>query len=108
MTMTTSDKAAEKLKDELVQRFLNTGLGYRVVCDTSAPNHTTFSIKLDKEHPGDEVLVSHGIKIFLDQVSADLLRGYELDYQDGSTGGFCLKNEKVASGGSQVRGSENI
>ena len=88
--MTASDKAIKKLKDELVQRFFNTGLGYRVVADACAQNQATFGVKLDREHPGDEVLVSHDIRIFLDRVSADLLRDCELDYQDGDGGGFCL------------------
>lgn len=89
--MTTSDKAAEKLKEELLEKFVKNGLGYRVIYDTSALSQVTLSIKLDKESTGDTVMMSHGVKIILDQASADLLRDYELDYQDGPTGGFCLK-----------------
>ncbi len=100
--MTASDRAAEKLKDELLRRFLNTGLGYRVVVDTSAPEQTTIGVKLDNERPGDEVLASHGIRVFLDQLSADLLRDCELDYQDGPAGGFCLKKGKEVTANNQV------
>ncbi len=106
--MVASDKAAEKLKDELIQKFLNAALGYRVACSTSESNNATFSIKLDKERPGDEVVVSHGIRILLDPVSVALLRDYELDYLDGPTGGFYLKNEKVATGVSQIREGESV
>lgn len=106
--ITVSDKATEKLKEVLLQKFLNADLGYRVACSTSESNHATFSIKLDKERRGDVVVVSHGIRIFMDPADASSLKGYELDYLDESTCGFCLKNEKVTSGSSQTRGGEYI
>lgn len=105
--ITVSDKAAEKLDEELIQRCLDAGLGFRVVNDNHEPGHTVFSIKLDKECPGDEVVTSHGIRIFLGPADAALLENCELDYLDEPTGGFCLKNE-VATGATQVTGSEGV
>lgn len=102
MTLIASDKAAEKLKEDLVKRCLNIGLGYRVINNTAESGNATFSMELDKEHPGDEVVVLNGIRIFLDPANAALLKDYELDYLDEPSGGFRLENRKVAAG-SHVR-----
>ncbi len=97
--MTTSERAAQKLRDNLIQWCLDAGLGFRVVNDDREPAHAVFNIKLDKECPCDEVIVSHGIRIFLDPVNTTVLKDHELDYLDEPTCGFCLKNE---NGSSQV------
>ena len=106
--MTASERAVQKLEDYLIQRCLDAGLEFRVANDSHKPGHAVLSIKLDKEHPGDEVVTSHGIRIFVDPASAALLKDCELDYLDEPTGGFCLKTERMAARGSQVKGCENI
>lgn len=100
--ITASERAVEELKDGLIRKFLNEGLGYRIISHTYESGNATFSMELDKERSDDEVVASHGIRILLDPASAALLKDYELDYLDGPTGGFYLKNEKAA-GDSQVR-----
>lgn len=100
--MIASDRAVKRLRDELIKKFLNVGLGYRIVGNTRETGCTAFTIELDKERPSDEMLKLQDIRIFLDQVSADLLRGFELDYQDGPTCGFYLRSSEVATGRSQV------
>jgi len=107
MTLTVSDKAAEKLKEDLIQRCLNVGLGYRLINNTAEPGKDTFSMELDKEHPGDEVVVLNGIRVFLDPANAARLKDYELDYLDEPSGGFLLENKKVAAG-SHVRESKGL
>lgn len=107
MTLTASDKAAEKLKEDLIQRCLKVGLGYRVINNMAESGKDTFSMELDKEHPGDEVVVLNGIRIFLDPANAALLRDYELDYLDEPSGGFHLENKKVAAG-VHVRKSKRV
>jgi Fe-S cluster assembly iron-binding protein IscA len=93
--MTASERAAEKLKDELIQRYLNVGLGYRIIGNIPESGHATFNLELDKEHSGDKVVESHGIRIFIDPENVVLLKDYELDYVDGPDGGFLLRNAKV-------------
>jgi len=99
--MTASDRAVEKLKDELIKKFLDVGLGYRITGKTCEPGCITLTMELDKEQPSDEVVVSHGIKILIDHQDAALLIDYELDYIDGPNGSFCLKNEKKTNHGHQ-------
>lgn len=93
-----SDEAVKKLKEGLIQRCYDVGLGYRVVKNSDEAGHAVFGIKLDMERPDDEVVTSRGIRIFLGPADAALLKDYELDYLDEPTGGFCLRNEKEGTG----------
>ncbi len=102
--MSTSERAAQKLRDNLIQWCLDAGLGFRVVNGDDESGHPVFNIKLDKECPGDEVIVSHGIRIFLDPANAVLLKDHELDYLSEPTCGFCLET-RVAAGSSQGGGN---
>ena len=65
--MTTTEKAAQKLKNILIEKFLDVGLGFRVVGKADESGHTTFDIKPDNGCPGDEIIESYGMKVFLDQ-----------------------------------------
>ncbi len=101
--ITASKKAAQKLKDELIQKCLNVGLGYRIIGNIPESGRASLYMELDKEHSGDEVIITHGIRFFLDPANATLLKDCKLDYIDGPTGGFWLRNDKVeVSTGSQV------
>jgi Fe-S cluster assembly iron-binding protein IscA len=93
--MITTQKAAEKLRDNLVQRCVAVGLGFRLVNDNHEHSPKMFSIKVDQACPGDKVLESRGIRIYLDSASAVELENYELDYIDEPGGGFCLKNHEA-------------
>jgi Fe-S cluster assembly iron-binding protein IscA len=59
----------------------------------------TFSIKLDRQHRGDQVIESNGVKVFLDPASAARISDYQLDYQDEPDGGFFLKTAQEVKGG---------
>ena len=53
----------------------------------------------DGQGVGDKVFESNGIKIFIDPVSINYLKGAEVDYvekEDGS-GGFSIKNPQATS-----------
>ncbi len=64
--MITSEKAAEKLKDELVTRISNVGLGFRVYQDTDGVDGSKLALKLDKKNSDDETIESQGVHLFLD------------------------------------------
>jgi len=95
--ITVTERALQKLESYLIQRCLDAGLGFRVSNDSHESGHAVLSIKLDKEQPGDEVVTSHGIRIFADPASAAQLKDYALDYLDEPTGDFCLKNREDGS-----------
>jgi len=89
--MTATEKAAQKLKEILIQRFFDTGLGFRVTGNADQSSLATLDIKLDNQRPGDEVIELYGMKFFLDQSSAALLSDYELDYIEEPTRRFLIK-----------------
>jgi Fe-S cluster assembly iron-binding protein IscA len=88
--MKTTEKAVEKLKEELVTRISNVGLGFRIYQGTDGVNGSKLALKLDKKNPNDETIESHGVHLFLDPRYSAQLRDLELDYVDGPTGGFIL------------------
>jgi Fe-S cluster assembly iron-binding protein IscA len=102
-TMTATQKATEKLRDNLVQRCLDAGLGFRLIANGNSPVKGSLSIKVDHECPGDKVVQSRGIKIYLDPVSAIALEDYELDCLDEPNSGFCLKRREVGDAIPQVK-----
>jgi Fe-S cluster assembly iron-binding protein IscA len=94
--MMTSEKAIEKLKDELINRVSHIGLGFRVYKELSGAGSSRLALKLDNRSPDDETIELHGIRLFIDPHNAAQLKDLELDYIDGPTGGFILKNNKKA------------
>jgi Fe-S cluster assembly iron-binding protein IscA len=92
--MITSDKAIEKLKEELINRVSHIGLGFRVYKDLTGEGSCRLALKIDTKGPDDETIESHGIRLFIDPYNAARLKDLELDYFDGPTGGFILKDNK--------------
>ena len=94
-----STKAVTKLREQIVNSCLEAGIGFRMLVSTGESGKVTFSIKVDRQHPGDEVIESNGVKVFLDPASAARISDYQLDYQDEPGGGFFLSTmQEVKSG----------
>ena len=93
--ISASEKAVQKLRDNLIGRCIDAGLGFRVANDAREPGQMAFSIKVDHEKPGDTVVEAQGIKIFIAAAAAASLGDCELDYLGESAGGFCLKGRKL-------------
>lgn len=94
-----STKAAEQLREQLLQKFFEAGLGFRMDVSTAESGETTFSIRLDRQNRGDKVIESDGIRIFLDSSSANQISGYQLDYEDEPGSGFFLSTMKEVKSG---------
>lgn len=97
--VTANNKAAKQLREQLINKCFEVGIGFRMLVNTDESGKATFSIKLDTQHRGDEVIESNGVKVFLDPASAAQISGYQLDYQDEPDGGFFLKTRQEAKGG---------
>jgi Fe-S cluster assembly iron-binding protein IscA len=89
--VTISKEAAKSLRGQLIQKCFEVGIGFRVLVNSSKSGKATFSIKVDRQHHGDEVVNSGDVKVFLDQSSAAQLSNCQLHYRDGPDGGFFLK-----------------
>jgi Fe-S cluster assembly iron-binding protein IscA len=90
--MITSEKATEKLKEEMLNRFKKLGLGFRVYQDKEGENDSRLALKLDKINSDDEILDLQGVRLYLDPVIALKFKDLELDYIDGPSGGFIIKD----------------
>jgi Fe-S cluster assembly iron-binding protein IscA len=89
-----STKAVEQLREELLQKFFEAGLGFRIDVSTNEAGESAFSIRLDRQHQADEAMELDGIRIFLDAASAFQITGYQLDYENEPGGGFFLSTMK--------------
>jgi len=92
--LTVTSKAVEKLKQKLLHTCFAGDVGFRILVSSNESGKSVFSMKLDRQHEGDEVTELDGVKVFLDVASTALVRGYQLDYHDKPSGEFFLLREK--------------
>lgn len=97
-TVTLTEKAAKKYK-QILDEEGKTGWGLRF--GERAAGCSGFEYFLDyaeKAKPGDLVLESQGVQIYIQSKSADRLLGCVIDYVDGLQGaGFKISNPHVKS-----------
>ena len=94
ITMTAT--AAEKVKKLLTQRG-TPDIGLRIgVRGGGCSGNSYFMEFCDAESPGDEILDTDGVRLYVDLKSAVLLTGTEIDYVEGLMGaGFKFNNPNV-------------
>ncbi len=97
--VSTSDRAAIRLREELTRKCFEAGIGFRIVVGTTEPGSTSFGIKLDRQRRGDEVMESNGVKVFWDPASEAQISDCQLDYEGEADGGFFLKTMREVKGG---------
>jgi Fe-S cluster assembly iron-binding protein IscA len=96
--MTATERAAAKLKDQLIERFSATGLGYRVICLTGDHKRLVAGLQIDNQRPDDNVIeLSGGLRLFIDPDSAATFGNRELDFKSGHEKGFLLREKKTES-----------
>ena len=88
--ITASDKAIEKLRQYLIDTCFKTGLGFRIVVTMHERGEPTFTIRVDKQCRGDEVMELGNVKAFLNSTSASRIGDYQLDYIDKPDKGFVM------------------
>ena len=89
--ITASDKALNKLQEWLMQKYYETGIGFRILAVSKEFGEPRYAIKLDRQREGDKVAELNGIKFLFDPASAAAFTDYELDYLDEPGGGFVLR-----------------
>ena len=74
---------------------VNKGLRVRIARGGCSGLH--YEMELDEKKAGDAVVQREGVEFFIDQESAEQLRGATLDFRDGLTGvGFHIVNPNAA------------
>jgi len=92
-----TESAARKLRCLLDEQPDAAGKGLRVQIIKGGCSGLHYEMALDQKQAGDEVVERDGVEFFIDNESADYLRGATLDFHDGLTGaGFQIANPNAA------------
>ena len=89
--------AAEKVR-ELLDAEGNPELGLRIFVAGGGCSGLQYGMTLDESQDGDEILDTQGIRVLVDEMSAQYLMGSEIDYVDSLMGaGFTVSNPLAVS-----------
>ena len=96
MQVQVTPKAAVKAREALVKRGTPDAMLRLGVRGGGCSGNSYFMEFCDTEAPGDEIVETHGVKLFVDLKSMVLLGGTEIDYVEGLMGaGFKFNNPNV-------------
>jgi iron-sulfur cluster assembly accessory protein len=92
-----SAAAAEKVRGLLEQEG-DQALGLRVFVAGGGCSGLQYGMTLDETQEGDTVIEAEGIRVLIDEMSAQYLEGSEIDYVDSLMGaGFTVNNPNAVS-----------
>jgi len=96
--LSLSDAAATKLR-ELTKEETNPDIGLRVYVYSGGCSGYRYGMMLeDQPTPDDRVLLSNGMKVYVDDKSIPLISGSEIDYVDTLMGaGFTVNNPNAVA-----------
>ena len=89
--------AAEKVR-ELLDAEGNLELGLRIFVAGGGCSGLQYGMTLDETQDGDSVFETGGVRVLIDEMSAEYIGGSEIDYVDSLMGaGFTVNNPKAVS-----------
>jgi len=92
-----TDKAVHQLRLLLEAQTESDRKGLRVQIAKGGCSGLQYEMSLDTKKAGDSIVEKDGVEFFVDNESANHLRGATLDYRDGLTGtGFWIENPNAA------------
>ena len=92
-----TQNAAQHLRRLLGEQKQTAGKGLRVQITKGGCSGLHYEMTLDEKKAGDAVVERDGVQFFIDQQSADYLRGATLEYREGLTGaGFEFVNPNAS------------
>lgn len=96
--ITITSAAAEKVR-ELLDAEGNPELGLRIFVAGGGCSGLQYGMTLDEEQDGDTIISGgEGIRVVVDEMSAQYLSGSEIDYVDSLMGaGFTVNNPNAVS-----------
>ena len=92
-----STRAADRLKEELIQKCLDAGFGFRILIATDGNGKVLSSMKFDRQRRGDAVIDLGGVKLFSDPANVSRVKDYHLEYLDYPDSGFFLVKQKAVA-----------
>lgn len=93
-----SDRAVRRIK-ELTERPEHQGLTLRLAVNGGGCSGFAYGFSFDNQTNADDVVIEKGgVKVLVDEISLDYLRGAEIDYADEMIGAaFTVRNPNAAS-----------
>jgi iron-sulfur cluster assembly accessory protein len=89
--------AAEKVR-ELLDAESNPALGLRIFVAGGGCSGLQYGMTLDESQDGDEIFEAQGVRVLVDDMSAQYIMGSEIDYVDSLMGaGFTVNNPNAVS-----------
>ena len=89
--------AAEKVR-ELLDAEGNLELGLRIFVAGGGCSGLQYGMTLDETQDGDSVFETGGVRVLIDEMSAEYIGGSEIDYVDSLMGaGFTVNNPNAVS-----------
>ncbi len=92
--LSITDKAAQKAKDIMEDQGLNDKYGIRIYVQRGGCSGYSYGMQFDDDVSDDDYsMKDKGVKLIVDEHSADLLEGSEVDYVDSlEASGFKVEN----------------
>jgi iron-sulfur cluster assembly accessory protein len=95
--VSVTPSAAEKVR-ELLDQEGNEVLGLRIFVAGGGCSGLQYGMTLDESQDGDEVFETNGVRVLIDEMSAQYISGSEVDYVDSLMGaGFTVNNPNAVS-----------
>jgi iron-sulfur cluster assembly protein len=92
-----TQNAARELRSLLEAQQQSAGKGLRVQITKGGCSGLNYEMTLDEKKSNDEVVERDGVQFFIDNESAEYLRGATLDFRGGLTGtGFQITNPNAS------------
>src|SRR5438128_198881 len=95
--ITVTQNAAQQLRHLLDAQKQTAGKGLRVQITRGGCSGLHYEMTLAEKKEGDAIVERDGVEFFIDNESAEYLRGATLDFRDGLTGsGFQIVNPNAS------------
>jgi len=89
--------AAEKVR-ELLEAEGNAELGLRIFVAGGGCSGLQYGMTLDEAQDSDSIFETNGVRVLIDEMSAEYISGSEVDYVDSLMGaGFTVNNPNAVS-----------
>ena len=89
--------ALEKVQELLTQEN-DPGLGLRIFVAGGGCSGLQYGMTLDEEQEGDTIIPQGELKVFVDEMSLEYIKGSQVDYVDSLMGaGFTVNNPNAVS-----------
>ena len=96
-TVLLTESAVAKLKEMLAEQD-DPNLCFRVFIQPGGCDGFSYGMTFDSPEADDEVIERGGVRLLVDQASARLLRGSEVDYVNSVTAtGFAIRNPNAVA-----------